>query len=292
MTRHEAGRPGAPYEPGRTYTLLGLDGRPYLSAAPGTLGGHRRGRLYGRLDCPSALRAISRGHYVKHRVFFPDEVTAVTAGFRPCAVCLPEEYARWRADRESTHHAMNTMSDREPPRSPLIRPADLAAQGSLPRPLPHTDAELAALIGLLMLPKSRIETVTVGHSRDEASRAAAEAFATAWTARGGQMLTTVNWPESAASWLRPATRLTAELPDAWVVAAAPLGFAQLARRLRHSTDWDPSRTYAFASLNDSRLPALTGPDTLHGLRGATADGGTWEIRRGWVTTYAPADPTS
>ncbi|MFD7180436.1 hypothetical protein ACFV90_10520 [Streptomyces sp. NPDC059904] len=284
--------PPAPSESGRTYTLLGRNGTPCPSATPGTLGGHRRGRLYGRLDCPSALRAISRGHYVRHRVFFPDEATAVAAGFRPCAVCLPEEYARWRADRERTRHAMNDLSDRDASRSPLISPAELAAHGDLPRPSTHTDAELAALIRLLTPPKSRIETVTVGHSRDPASRAAADAFATAWTARGGKVLTIVNWPESAASWLRPATRLTAGLPDAWVVAAAPLGFAQLARRLRHSTDWDPSRTYAFASLGDSRLPALTGPDTLHGLRGATADGGTWEVRRGWVTTYDTAGSTS
>ncbi|MEV6704058.1 hypothetical protein AB0M68_44275 [Streptomyces sp. NPDC051453] len=187
---------------------------------------------------------------------------------------------------------MNDLSDRDASRSPLISPVELAAHGDLPRPSPHTDAELTALIGLLTPPKSRIETVAVGHSRDAASRAAADAFASAWTARGGKVLTIVNWPESAASWLRPATRLTAGLPDAWVVAAAPLGFAQLARRLRHSTDWDPSRTYAFASLGDSRLPALTGPETLHGLRGATVDGGTWEVRRGWVTTYDTAGSTS
>ncbi|MCX5323042.1 hypothetical protein [Streptomyces sp. NBC_00120] len=187
---------------------------------------------------------------------------------------------------------MNNLSDRESSRSPLISPVDLAAHGDLPRPCPHTDAELAALMRLLTPPKSRIENVAVGHGRDAASRAAADAFVTAWTARGGKALTIVNWPESAASWLRPATRLTAGLPDAWVVAAAPLGFAQLARRLRHSTDWDPSRTYAFASLGDSRLPALTGPDLLHGLRGATADGGTWEVRRSWVTTYDTADSTS
>ncbi len=82
----------------RTYTLLGPDGRPYLSSAPGTLGGHRRSRLYGRLDCPSALRAIARGHYVRYRVFFADEATAIAAGYRPCAVCLPRQYARWTAD--------------------------------------------------------------------------------------------------------------------------------------------------------------------------------------------------
>ncbi|MFD8813192.1 Ada metal-binding domain-containing protein [Streptomyces sp. NPDC059627] len=89
-------------EPERAYTLLGPDGQPHRSPIPGALGGHRRGRLYGRLDCPSALRAIARGHYVGNRVFFADETTAIAAGYRPCAVCLPAEYARWRANREST----------------------------------------------------------------------------------------------------------------------------------------------------------------------------------------------
>ncbi|GAB3424373.1 Ada metal-binding domain-containing protein [Flindersiella endophytica] len=78
------------------YTLLDADGRPYHSADPGTLGGHQRNRIYGRLDCPSALRAIANGGYVDQRVFFPDEPTAIAAGYRPCSVCLPAEYRRWR----------------------------------------------------------------------------------------------------------------------------------------------------------------------------------------------------
>ncbi|HZE40023.1 MAG TPA: Ada metal-binding domain-containing protein [Stackebrandtia sp.] len=73
-----------------------MDGRPYRSAAPGTLGGHRGGRLYGRLDCPSARRAIARGGYVEQRVFFADEDTAIAAGYRPCSVCLPREYRSWK----------------------------------------------------------------------------------------------------------------------------------------------------------------------------------------------------
>jgi len=77
------------------YTLTGPDGRPYPSVSPGTLGGNRRLRLYGRLDCPSALRAIARGGYVRQRVFFAEEATAVAAGYRPCAVCLPAAYAAW-----------------------------------------------------------------------------------------------------------------------------------------------------------------------------------------------------
>ncbi|MBL1097606.1 Ada metal-binding domain-containing protein [Streptomyces coffeae] len=92
-----AGAPG----PLRTYTLLGADRRSYRATEPGTLGGHRRGRLYGRLDCPSALRALARGGYRRHRVFFADEATALAAGYRPCAVCLPARYARWKANRET-----------------------------------------------------------------------------------------------------------------------------------------------------------------------------------------------
>lgn len=79
------------------YRLVGPHGQPYLSDTPGTLGGHRRLRIYGRLDCPSALRWIARGRYVRHRVFFADAASAVAAGYRPCGVCLPEEHARWRA---------------------------------------------------------------------------------------------------------------------------------------------------------------------------------------------------
>ena len=60
-----------------------------------------RGRLYGRLDCPAAQRAITRGGYVKNRVFFADETIAVSAGFRPCEVCLPESYARWKLAKGS-----------------------------------------------------------------------------------------------------------------------------------------------------------------------------------------------
>lgn len=86
-----------PSRPVLTYTLLGPDRRPYGSTAPGTLGGNSRGRRYGRLDCPAALRAIARGGYVNTRVFFGDEATAVQAGYRPCAVCLPTKYAAWKA---------------------------------------------------------------------------------------------------------------------------------------------------------------------------------------------------
>jgi methylphosphotriester-DNA--protein-cysteine methyltransferase len=79
-----------------SWTLTGADRRPYESSRPGTLGGHRRSRIYGRLDCAGARRALARGGYAANRVFFIDEQTAVAAGYRPCAVCMPAEYAAWK----------------------------------------------------------------------------------------------------------------------------------------------------------------------------------------------------
>jgi methylphosphotriester-DNA--protein-cysteine methyltransferase len=63
----------------------------------GRLGGNKRARIYGRLDCPSALAAIKRGRtYQQHRVFFADEASALAAGFRPCARCMRDAYTKWR----------------------------------------------------------------------------------------------------------------------------------------------------------------------------------------------------
>lgn len=81
------------------YRLLTADGRFELSPVPGTLGGNARLRIYGRLDCPAALRALGRG-YAAHRVFFADEATAIAAGYRPCGRCIPAEYQRWIGNRE------------------------------------------------------------------------------------------------------------------------------------------------------------------------------------------------
>ena len=97
--------PPEPADGGRKragYTLTGADGHPQHSDTPGRLGGNRRGRLYGSLDCPAALRALARGGYAAHRVFFADEARAVAAGYRPCGVCLPGPYEAWKGGRAAT----------------------------------------------------------------------------------------------------------------------------------------------------------------------------------------------
>ena len=102
-----------------SFTLINSDGRPYESEDPGTLGGHRGNRVYGRLDCAGALRWIAKGHYVSQRVFFPDESTAVAAGYRPCANCMPDAYAAW------TMRGMDrSFSVYESPAGPLLLSGD------------------------------------------------------------------------------------------------------------------------------------------------------------------------
>ena len=84
----------------KTYKLVDENGKPYLSQTPGTIGGYKKRKIYGRLDCPSALRHIAKGEYVKHRVFFADEATAIKAGYRPCGICMKEAYKVWKAEQE------------------------------------------------------------------------------------------------------------------------------------------------------------------------------------------------
>ena len=88
----------------RTWTLVGRDGKPCESPVRGTLGGHRKTHVYGRMNCRTALKAIAHGGYVRNRVFFLDEETARAAGYRPCAVCMHDEYLEWKRGQASASH--------------------------------------------------------------------------------------------------------------------------------------------------------------------------------------------
>jgi hypothetical protein len=71
----------------------------YQSSTKGTFGGHKKDKIYGTLDCAGAKMWIEKGHYVKQRVFFADEETAIAAGYRPCFGCLREKYKEWKAKK-------------------------------------------------------------------------------------------------------------------------------------------------------------------------------------------------
>lgn len=59
-----------------------------------TLGGHHTSKLYGRIDCRAGKRMKP-----ENRVFFQNETEAITFGYRPCSVCLPNEYKVWKASQ-------------------------------------------------------------------------------------------------------------------------------------------------------------------------------------------------
>ena len=84
----------------KKYKLIDASGQEYLSDTKGTLGGHRKLKIYGKLDCKSAAKWIAKGKYVEYRVFFKDEATAIAAGYRPCAICMPEEYQKWKSNQK------------------------------------------------------------------------------------------------------------------------------------------------------------------------------------------------
>lgn len=80
----------------KKYRLMSSDGMIYESMIPGEIGGHKKQKIYGELDCYSARNALARGHYVQQRVFFKDEESAIAAGYRPCGKCMKEKHAQWK----------------------------------------------------------------------------------------------------------------------------------------------------------------------------------------------------
>ena len=106
------------------YHFVDSNGNTIESDIPGLLGGNCRLKIYGRLDCPSALRARPRG-YARHRVFFVDEATAMAAGYRPCGVCMRSRYRRWKYARERRRRRRWTP--------PLPHPPGGVSIGAAPR---------------------------------------------------------------------------------------------------------------------------------------------------------------
>jgi methylphosphotriester-DNA--protein-cysteine methyltransferase len=80
----------------KLYRLLNENNEFNYSETKGTLGGNKKLKIYGSLNCRSALSTIAKGGYVSNRVFFIDKETAIKAGYRPCAVCLRYKYNEWK----------------------------------------------------------------------------------------------------------------------------------------------------------------------------------------------------
>jgi len=149
------------------------------------------------------------------------------------------------------------------------------------RHLPETEATDAELTRMTELALGRgAQAIALGRGNSPAAATAITSFARRWEAAGGTVICTITWPESAASWLRQATRFAASDPDLWVMAGPAAGWAQMTRRLLWSTPWRPERTLAFATLGTRPVISLVDAHNLPGLTGPTSTGGTWHITDG------------
>lgn len=54
----------------KLYNLYDNNGKLYKSNIPGLFGEHKKLKIYGELNCPSALRHLEKGQYVKYKNFF------------------------------------------------------------------------------------------------------------------------------------------------------------------------------------------------------------------------------
>ncbi|MEU0556677.1 hypothetical protein [Dactylosporangium sp. NPDC006015] len=164
--------------------------------------------------------------------------------------------------------------------SPLLR----SSQGiRLPHAPAATEAEVEAITALA---RTRGATrLAIGSGRADDDLTTARAVATRWEALGGEIVTTLTWPETAASWLRQATRFTAADPDLWIMAGSPAGWAQMTRRLLWSTSWRPARTILAAALSGRAALDLVGLANLDGITGVTESGRAWRIEHEVVTAH-------
>lgn len=79
----------------KNYRVLCKEGM-ILTKIPGILGGNKKLKIYGKLDCKCALNWIKKGYYVDNRVFFESEDIAKEVGYRPCGICMKKEYKKWK----------------------------------------------------------------------------------------------------------------------------------------------------------------------------------------------------
>ncbi|HOX82548.1 MAG TPA: Ada metal-binding domain-containing protein [Chryseolinea sp.] len=62
-----------------------------LKAGQITLGGNRKLKIYGQLNCSSGKRMKK-----ENRIFFKNETMAKQLGFRPCGQCMRDLYKGWK----------------------------------------------------------------------------------------------------------------------------------------------------------------------------------------------------
>jgi len=127
-------------------------------------------------------------------------------------------------------------------------------------------------------------SLSIGHNREETNINIAACIANKWIetqnwvrSEGGYILNVVDWPESAASWLRQAKQLNQDNPDAWVIISSFKSAMQILQRLSAEKNWIPERTFCLFSSNCEMMNKITPWAGLNGLKGLLTNGRRWII---------------
>ena len=125
--------------PTTTYTLVGPDGKRYTSVEKGTFGGHRGTKIFGRLDCGAALRAIA----------------VVVTSATECSSLTPPAPRRLAIDRAPfacpTHISSGRSAERKAgsPPGPRDRPSRVECLRQQPGRCAGTDAPTWLIVALI-----------------------------------------------------------------------------------------------------------------------------------------------
>lgn len=156
----------------------------------------------------------------------------------------------------------------DPLTSPLLR-GHLGAR-------PQSSVTGAETTALITLARSRgAQTIAIGSGRTPDALDSARVLAEAWGR--GEVALELSWPETAASWLRQATRFAAADADLWIMLGPPLGWAQMTRRLLWSTPWKPAHALLAGAVSERDTLDLVGLHNLPGIAGVTREGHPWHL---------------
>ena len=75
--------------------LIATEVRALIRTRVIALGGNKKLKIYGRLQCASGKRMLK-----ENRVFFSNVHEAKHFGYRPCGHCMKQEYKIWKENNE------------------------------------------------------------------------------------------------------------------------------------------------------------------------------------------------
>lgn len=68
---------------------------------PEMICGNMKTKVYGKATCSSTNGHLILNNKTMNRVIFHSEAEAIAAGYRPCAICFPEAYDKWKKNGQN-----------------------------------------------------------------------------------------------------------------------------------------------------------------------------------------------